>query len=339
MLLRFEVSNYRSILEPVEMSLVATDDDRLPARRLGWASRPALTVAAIFGPGASGKSNVLEALSWLSAAVGRSLRAWDERIPREPFRLTAGRGTTSAYEVEVVVKGVYYAYRLEVDDSAVRFESLHSYPERRKRVLFEREGSDLRFRFGQETRSGPRELLTPTTLALSAIMKFDDREVQPFGRYLAGVRAIGLRRGVAWRRSFAAAGMSASPAERQLAERLSWQPGSLADPGEVTGTQSWFSLIGQALRTLRNGQILLFDDLEAKLPPRLPARLLTLFQDRETNPHGAQLIFTSHDPSLRRYLSRDEVWLTKKIRGATTLTALELASGPPLRSMRAAQDD
>src|SRR5260370_20591708 len=55
----------------------------------------------------------------------------------------------------------------------------------------------------------------------------------------------------------------------------------------------------------------------------MSARLLELFQDLETNPYGAQLIFTTHDTSLLNHLNRDEVWLTEKgDTGSTTLTAL-----------------
>ncbi|HUY45856.1 MAG TPA: AAA family ATPase [Streptosporangiaceae bacterium] len=84
MLLRFEVSNHRSILEPVELSMIAVDEDRPSTRGFDLLAERVLAIAGVYGPNASGKSNVLEALAWLSTAVGRSLRAWDEFIPREP---------------------------------------------------------------------------------------------------------------------------------------------------------------------------------------------------------------------------------------------------------------
>jgi len=199
MLLRFEVSNHRSILEPVELSMIAVDEDRPAARAFDLLAERVLAIAGIYGPNASGKSNIVESLAWLSAAVGRSLRAWDEFIPREPFKFGRGPGTPSTYEVEMVVHGVRYAYRVDVNDSEVLSEGLYSYPERRRRVLFEREGMDIRFRRGLGTLAGTRELLTPTTLALSAAMRFDEPEVQPFGRNLAGFRILGLRRRATWR--------------------------------------------------------------------------------------------------------------------------------------------
>ena len=93
MLLRFEVSNFRSLLEPVDLSMIAVDRDRPAAREFDLLAERVLAVAGIYGPNASGKSNVVEALAWLSAAVGRSLRTWDEFIPREPWRSTFGEGS------------------------------------------------------------------------------------------------------------------------------------------------------------------------------------------------------------------------------------------------------
>src|ERR1022692_3460656 len=398
MLLRFEVSNHRSILDPVELSMIAVDEDRPSARGFDLLTERVLAIAGIYGPNASGKSNVVEALAWLSPAVGHSLRTWDEYVPREPFRFGRGPETPSTYEVEMVVEGVRYAYRVDVNDSEILFEGLYSYPERRRRMLFERDGLEIHFRRGLGTLAGTRELLTPTTLALSAAMRFDEPEVQPFGRNLAGIRVRGVRRRAAWRRVLAAGPPALSSTERLFDERVSVVQATLFDDTEFAplnpresalallrfadlgiddvhvvddegdsllssvqsgraprrqlrlmhrvadqelpfdlaeesaGTQTWFALIGPTLNALRSGRILLFDEIDASLHPRLSARLLELFQDPETNPRGAQLIFTTHDTSLLNHLNRDEVWLTEKGEsGATTLTALAEYGGDKVR--------
>ena len=81
MLLRFEVSNHRSILDPVELSMIAVDEDRAATRGFDQLSERVLTVAGIYGPNASGKSTVLEALAWLSFAIRTSLHSWDDVVP------------------------------------------------------------------------------------------------------------------------------------------------------------------------------------------------------------------------------------------------------------------
>lgn len=391
MLLRFEVVNHRSILKPAELSMIAVDEDRAATRGFNLLNERVLTVAGIYGPNASGKSNVISAITWLSQAVGTSLRAWEQVIPRDPFRFGRAAETPSEFEAQMVVDGVRYAYRVEFDDSRVLSEALYSYPERRRRALFEREGQEIHFRRGLGVLAGVRELLTPTTLALSAAMRFNDPEVQPFGRHLASMRVFGTRRvafggrvlspalGLAHtERLFYTAGPPGQAAlfdeaelglrdEREAALALlrfadlgiedvevlenpdhgvSGQPRrelvlihsaageeapfSLAD--ESAGTLTWLALIGPALAALRNGDVMLFDEIDASLHPKLSARLLELFQDPVTNPRGAQLIFTTHDTSLLNHLNRDEVWLTEKgDDGATTLTALAEFGGDKVR--------
>ena len=96
------------------------------------------------------------------------------------------------------------------------------------------------------------------------------------------------------------------------------EPVTLNLEDESAGTRTWFRLIGPAFAALRFGRILLLDEIDASLHPRLSARLIEIFQDPQTNTRGAQLVFTSHDTSLLNSLNRDEVWLTEKTRGATT---------------------
>ena len=157
MLLRFEVSNHRSILEPVELSMIAVDEDRPAARSFELLNERVLTVAGVYGANASGKSNLLDALAWLSNAVGSSLRGWDEEVPRDPHQFRLGTSSISTFEVDIMVDEVRHQYRLELD-TEVRYESLYSYPKRRRRMLFEREGPDARFREGYEAAGGIREV-------------------------------------------------------------------------------------------------------------------------------------------------------------------------------------
>lgn len=98
---------------------------------------------------------------------------------------------------------------------------------------------------------------------------------------------------------------------------------------ESDGTLAIFCHAPKIHTVLRHGSLLVTDELEASLHPALVRRIAELFNSPETNPHNAQLIFTTHDTSLLgtsvgpSILRRDQTWLTKKDRdGATALTPL-----------------
>ncbi|WP_449060960.1 AAA family ATPase [Planomonospora algeriensis] len=192
MLIRFEVANFRSVLDPVELSMVAVDRDRAEARPAPNLGESLLPVAAVFGPNASGKSNVIAALTWLRNAVQDSLRFWDDGIPVEPFAFSGGGDRPSEFTIEAVVSGVRFEYVVELDRQAVRYEALFHYPEKKRRRIFEREGNELKLQRGLGSLSGTRELLTARTLALSIARRFEEPLVSDFAHGLTSTQTLGL---------------------------------------------------------------------------------------------------------------------------------------------------
>jgi len=194
MLVRLEVENFRSIAEPVTLSMVAIDRDREGARAQSPLGEHLLTVAGVYGPNASGKSNVLAALGWLQRAVRDSLRTWEDEIPTEPFAFGAWPTRPSRFVVEATLDGVRIDYELEVTRERVLYEGLFEYPERRRRKVFEREGDDLSVARGLGTLTATRSLLTPRTLALSAMRRFGEGTVREFASRVLRMQTFGLDR-------------------------------------------------------------------------------------------------------------------------------------------------
>lgn len=97
---------------------------------------------------------------------------------------------------------------------------------------------------------------------------------------------------------------------------------------ESQGTLVWVGLLGPMLDAIRTGSVLLVDELDGSLHPRLVQCFVRLFQNPKTNPWCAQLIFNAHDPTIlgdsgRRSLGRDQIWFTEKnADGATALYSL-----------------
>jgi hypothetical protein len=105
---------------------------------------------------------------------------------------------------------------------------------------------------------------------------------------------------------------------------------------ESLGTLVWFGLVGPVIKALTDGSVFLADELDASLHPALVSQLIALFQNPDTNPRRAQLVFNSHDTTIlgaaaaaragvdgERLLGRDQVWFTEKSNdGATRLYPL-----------------
>ena len=94
---------------------------------------------------------------------------------------------------------------------------------------------------------------------------------------------------------------------------------------ESAGTKKLFALSGPLIETLRKGDILVIDELDAKLHPMIMRFILSLFHSKEHNQHGAQLVFATHDTQLLSpcFFRRDQVWFTEKNpHGATELYSL-----------------
>lgn len=103
----------------------------------------------------------------------------------------------------------------------------------------------------------------------------------------------------------------------------------LALEEESQGTQTLFDMTMPLLAAVENGSLVFVDELEASLHPKIAEAIVRQFNSPETNPRGAQLIFTTHDTNLLGNLDgdpplrRDEVWLTEKdASGGTVLYPL-----------------
>src|SRR5690606_2035692 len=80
-----------------------------------------------------------------------------------------------------------------------------------------------------------------------------------------------------------------------------------------------------ALQVIEVGAVVSVDEVERSLHPDLVREILKLFLSEHINPHGAQIIFTTHNPLLldTSLLRRDQVWFTGKTdEGATILYPL-----------------
>lgn len=81
---------------------------------------------------------------------------------------------------------------------------------------------------------------------------------------------------------------------------------------ESSGTRKLFGLLPFLLRCLDIGGLVIADEMDTKLHPKLLRYIIGLFTNPVINTKGAQLIFTSHDMTTMKPMvfRRDEIWFS-----------------------------
>ena len=141
MLVEFSVSNYRSIKDEITLSFEATSDKTLedyyvvnfPKLKLRL-----LRVGMLYGPNASGKTNILRALELVREIATKS-RNRDEEINFTPYLFSDDtKGEPGKFRITVVAGDTKYIYELKLTSRVILWEKLTYYPSSQPALVFER---------------------------------------------------------------------------------------------------------------------------------------------------------------------------------------------------------
>ena len=191
MLIRFRARNFRSLKEEQELSLVASSlkDSPEAVTKVEGLNLGLVRVAAIYGANASGKSNVIKALAYMSSAVQNSQRQWAPLgpIPREPFLLDPqSRLDPSSFEVDLLIDGVRFHYGFTLNDREILEEWLDAYPIGRRQMWFKRKQKTFTFGPKLDGNNDAIERLTrPNSLFLSAAVQNNHERLLPIYKWFA----------------------------------------------------------------------------------------------------------------------------------------------------------
>ena len=94
---------------------------------------------------------------------------------------------------------------------------------------------------------------------------------------------------------------------------------------ESDGTKKLFNLLAPLHNVIKNGWVMVVDELDVQMHPFLTRWLVNWFNNPKTNPKNAQLIFSAHDVTLmdKELFRRDQIVLLQRGQfGETMLTTL-----------------
>ena len=380
MLLEFRTRNFRSIRDEITISLVASKDKNLSDTHLmstGIKNLPYLVRSAVvYGPNASGKTTLLQALFFMRGVVAESASSMQpgQTFNVQPFRLdTACISQPSEFEITFLLGGVRYQYGFRLTSERIVDEWLLVYRTAKPQKWFSRhydentQGSVYEF---STHLTGPRKLwqesTRPNALFLSTAAQLNSELLGPIFRWLVdqpiyfgagmlpppdsttellqteiGKRAVReflasadisisdvvrvSRQGWQQQFIFGAEGPKFTREEKELhmpqfVHRTTHGSANFELHEESQGTQRLYAMVAPVLDVLKNGRLLIVDELDSSLHPLLVRRLVRMFHQPELNPLGAQLLFTTHDTSLldRTIFRRDQIWFTEKDRDQAT---------------------
>ena len=307
--------------------------------------------AVIYGANASGKSNVLKALDFYKRFIIDSFKNSQagESIEVENFRLnstTVNEPTTM--EATFSDGDTIYRYGFEVTDKAVCTEWLYQRVNRKRAKeveVFYREDGNItvhpKSSLLQELVN--KKMVRENALLLSTAAQFNDPKAVAILKWLNDMQVLfcseddklwqqaikhldneALRNRIVAFAKYADLGIeSIAKIDNQIVSSHRQYDNEGREINNVTfsfnsneseGTIKYFSLAYPIIDALDNGKRIVIDELDSKLHPLLVKKIITLFNSSETNPKGAQLLFTTHDTFLlsAKLFRRDQVWFTQK---------------------------
>lgn len=358
MLKFIKVTNFHSIGETQELSLEISQKDILDNSAISLENDKALNlVSCIVGHNASGKTNILKALTFLIWFVNNSYDASSEEIPLDVHKLWLDKPTK--FELEFRDGETTYSYSIVLNDQNIISEYFGKKITRGFTRIFEytRQDEDWVFK-SNDLKINPNDLKRfkerKRVSVLSSLIQlgyikalsfFKDCSSNVSRRGLVGGHIFG---------NFLELSSDLSENKELLPKVLSFtkdvdlgidsfgfreitldfKSNSEDDSNkrqvleaihkslkgefkldlfeESNGTQQSIFLLCKLLPILTSGGLAIVDEIEAGLHPNVVRKIINLFENSETNPRKAQLIFSTHLHLLLGDRTKTQIFLVEK---------------------------
>lgn len=200
MILKIEFENFFSIRDLVRIDFRAANINTALARELGhnvldWNGVPVLKSVGLFGPNASGKSNILKAIDFCCRMILNSHLYNEGAVFNfEPFKFDGWQDKPSKFLIDFVCEGIEYEYSFELTKTKIISESLYHYPVGRRAKVFLRD-IDGKYSFGTGVISKPSDVVLNTSdknLFISRASSMNREIPQKLYRYFLNHFLLGL---------------------------------------------------------------------------------------------------------------------------------------------------
>lgn len=205
MLIEFRVENFKSFKGEQVLSMVASGSDKsLPDNCVKFGKLSLLKAVGLYGANASGKSNLLNALSVMRTLIKYSdekgVESYSDIVP---FRLDESmEAKPTSFEITFIVDDIRYQYGFKVRRECVLGEWLIAYPSGKPRLWFEREHLSNQttdsYKWGSTFRGSKKklsEMTTDNSLFLSVAARWNHPQVSHVYKWFENSLRV-LRTGV-----------------------------------------------------------------------------------------------------------------------------------------------
>lgn len=303
-----------------------------------------LPVGVIYGPNGGGKSNLLQALSCLISTVVKPIHDLEktresmiiqQRVSYEPYLLDeTSREQPTAFEIFFCQGKNEYRYYLELLNEEIVSESLYwrAIGGKRTGTVFEREYSDIEL--GPSiNKAAVNRSVNPKMPYLSFLaINYDISVIAEVQRWFESCiirnyanpvvdRMVMFSKNASAKKRIIQAlndmgidlsGYRFDDEEKQLYTQrtVNGRLYELKYSDESDGTKKLIAALPVLLLALQEGRLVIIDELDAKLHPKLLRYVISMFKNPKLNTKGAQLLFTSHDMTTMKntVFRRDEIW-------------------------------
>ena len=303
-----------------------------------------LPVNVVYGPNGGGKSNLLQALACVISTIvkpvnelGKNRQGFilQQKIDAVPFLFDKiSKNEPTEFRIFFRIEKNEYCYYLALKNDEVISESLYrkAVTGKKTAMIFEREADSISLGYTINKKS-LNTSINPKMPYLSflsinydipviseVITWFESCIIRSYANPVVEHQIL-LAKDAPYKEQFIRAlndmdiditGYRYDEDTKQLfmQRTLSSQEYELPFSQESDGTKKLIAALPVILLALREGRMVIIDELDAKLHPKLLRYVISLFKNKEINKYGAQLLFTSHDMCTLKntIFRRDEIW-------------------------------